>query len=363
MTSAVPQVTLRDLVAGIVAELGESQAAAALEAGVDQMFPDAPTATAVKAQVAAYLADPNIEAFPSLPLNLADTAQGFFEAEEVAPPAPAVMHFNVEAILTQGCTAARSELKPVDARIPGLTTGSVADYRFDDCAVQRAQDFAAVLNNLSLENGSSVTYQDQKFETIESAVRVLVAAGHEITVTNDRFFANFLGLFYNGAAVIAPVWLTTDLSDGQGGQLALPSPHTHHTIVVSGPLINITLMYYMGVSGGVSFRAVANERAPWTGRRIFRTYKASTDLETVVTLLVTGGELRQRWADEGAALPALGYGTLGVCNDSTAVMECAVEGYEAAEALGRIFKTLPLENLDDLPFPVLSGKLKGLTGQ
>jgi hypothetical protein len=277
-----------------------------------------------------------------------------------------------------------------------LTPGSVADYRFDDCALQRAQDFAAVLNNLSLENGSSVTYQDQTFETIDSAVRALVAGGHEITVTNDRFFANFLGLFYNGAAVVAPVWLTTDLSDGQGGQLALPSPHTHHTIVVSGPLINITLMYYMGVSGGVSFRAVANERAPWTGRRIFRTYQATTDLETVVKLLVTTGELRRRWSAEGASLPALGYGTLGVCNDSTAVMEWAVEGeatifplahsamagesksevgqilaalptdvegYEAAEALGRIFKTLPFENLDDLPFPKLRESLKGLTGQ
>ena len=41
---------------------------------------------------------------------------------------------------------------------PELTRGGWPDYSLDDCTVQRQRDFAAVLNNLSLDNGSAVVH-------------------------------------------------------------------------------------------------------------------------------------------------------------------------------------------------------------
>ncbi len=85
-------------------------------------------------------------------------------------------------------------------------------------------------------------------------------------------------------------------------------------------------MYYMGVSGGTSWRAVAGLRSPWTGRETLFTYDSQQDPRAVIDLMVVAGKLRRKWAAEGANLPALGYGQLGVCNDSTAVLELSAEG-------------------------------------
>lgn len=98
--------------------------------------------------------------------------------------------------------------------------------------------------------------------------------------------------------------------------------------------------------------------------------------------MVTAGKLRRKWAEEGAGLPASGYGTLGVCNDSTTVLEYTaegtvtifplahppstatqgdpidnvlaalpsdVDGYEPGEALDRMLLTLPVSSLGSYP--------------
>ena len=335
-----------------------------------------------------------------MPLDLTETAQGFFESDPAEPEAPGPVHFDVDEILTRGCQPTRATLKPVDAeRLPGLMSGSVTDYSIDDCTLERAQGFAGVLNNLALENGSSVTHDGQSFESIESieaVVQALLAAGHRIVITNDRFFADFLGLYFNGAAVVAPLWLDTGipLADGSGATLEIPSPHTHHTIRVSGPLVNTTLMYNMGVSAGVSFRAVGSVRSPWTGLRTRYTYDSAEDADAVVRLMTLGGQLRKKWVAAAAGLPAEGYGSLGVCTDSTAVLEYSEEqsvsifplahsedqyddgdpvdailqklpkdaaGYDHAEALERALATLPLDTLSALPFPELSARLEALS--
>ena len=223
----------------------------------------------------------------------------------------------------------------------------------------------------------------------------LIDSGHHITVQNNRYFADFLGLSYKGASIAAPVWLDTAIpvpGGAEGETLALPAPHSHHTIVIEGPVVTATLMYYMGVSGGTSFRAVESARSRWSGERTLYAYDSDTDRDVIVQMMIAAGDLRRKWTGEGASLKALGYGQLGVCNDSTAVLEYVAEGtvtlfplahpasdaqqangdaidralaalprdlagFEPGEALGRIRATMSFEDPTKLPFPGLAAQL------
>ncbi len=313
---------LRRLQAGVGAE----QLDALLATGIAAFFPEPNSAAAVDAQIRAALAGESQGPFPILPLAAAGSAQPILERPDHEAVAPEPVTFELDELLTRGCTPTRSSLSPVHATLPQVTTGSRSDYTLGDCELQRAQDFASVLNNLALDNGSKVVGPDRDYESVEEVVVALLDAGHHIRAENSRYYADFLGLYYDGIAVAAPVWLDTGIELSGGGTFALPAPHTHHTIYVTGPLVNATIMYYMGVSGGVSFRAVESSRAPWTGERVLYDYDSAQDADEVVKLFVTAARLRKVWTERGAGLPALGYGKLGVCNDSTAVIEQDLEG-------------------------------------
>lgn len=399
-----PMVTLQQLVQTLQAELGEEQAAGLLQGAVAGFFGglDEATTGAINGQLQQWLAVIGSDPEPQVPkvgLDLTRTAQGLglFEAPDVEQPAPQQTHFKVDDLLASGCNPERASFKPVNEAIPGLGTGSYADYRVPSCKVVRSQQFAEVLNNLALDNGSTVEHAGTTYTSIREVAEALIAAGHHIVITNDRFYADFMGLDFNGAAVMAPLWIDTGVAAGDG-TLAMPSPHTHHTVVVTGPLVDVQVMYYMGVSGGVSFRADVNQRSPWTGKRTLRTYDSDAQPEDVVTALEIAGKLRAKWNAEALAtgMPALGYGLLGVCNDSTAVIERAlhgettifplshppVEGDQAdwddvdallaqipsdtdsdnlsPDALARIKTTLPWENAADSPFQAFRSVVDGL---
>jgi hypothetical protein len=388
--------TLAEVFADVAAQQGPAQLQAMVSQGIGALFPDPDTAAAIRAQAEAALNAPTLpEAFPMVPLAAIGTAQALLERPGEPAPAPAAVTFDLQALLTENCTPKRSSLAPLHPSLPDLQTGSAPDYTFDDCTLQRAQDFADVLNNLALENGSAVVNGPTRYESVEDAFTALLDAGHHIVVQNNRYFADFLGLSYRGDPIKAPVWVDTGIADSAGETLKLPAPHTHHTIIVSGPVVNATLMYYMGVSGGVSFRAVESARPRWTGERTRFAYDSDTDRDTIVQLMVTAADLRRKWTQAGAALPALGYGQLGVCNDSTAVLEYTAEGavtifplahpasdaeqaggdaidralaalpadlagFEASDALRRIRETLSFEDPADLPFPGLTAQLARL---
>jgi hypothetical protein len=142
-------------------------------------------------------------------------------------------------------------------------------------------------------------------------------------------------------------------------------------------------MFYMGTSGGTSFRMQgASLRPDWAGETTLYTYDSAVDPDTVVGLMTTAARLRKLWVERGAGLPVNGYGRLGVCNDSTAILEYSVEesvsifplshppvedapanvideilsklptdiaGFEPDEAIGRILTSIPAVE-DQVPF-------------
>ncbi|MSP71881.1 MAG: hypothetical protein EXR76_06830 [Myxococcales bacterium] len=381
--------SLGELIVALRADVGDATLRSLLESTVSTFFTDSETQAGVISQLDGLLGGTPLEGFPVVALSAIGTAQALLERPEAPVEAPAAETFVLDELLRERCSPQRSTLAPLHPSVPMLQTGSAPDYSIDDCRLQRAQDLARVLNNLALENGSEVIARvgaaETSFTTVEGVFQALIAAGHRVVVTNDRFFADFLGLSYRGVSVAAPVWLDTGLATTDGGTLSLPAPHSHHTIRIKGPLVDATLMFYLGVSGGVSFRAVAGERPTWTGGRTLYTYDSDADPDTVLTLMVTAARLRKRWAEEGRGLPAEGYGQLGVCNDSTAVMEYAVEGtvtlfplahaavespegdadeitrilaalpsdlegFDPVDASRRLRLTLPFEDLASLPF-------------
>ncbi len=322
---AQPMMGIDEMLERLQADVGPEQLASLLGDGIAALFPEEAAAAAVRAQIDGFLAGSGDGPFPVLPIAAAGTAQALLERPDQEVPAPTPVTFQLDELLTRGCTPSRSALAPAHPSLPMLQTGSRSNYALSDCELQRAQSFAEVLNNLSLDNGSAVVNGEVRYESVEDVFVALVDSGHHVVIENSRYYADFLGLYYDGVAVAAPVWLDTGIPLSSGGTFAMPSPHTHHTIHVTGPLVNATVMYYMGVSGGVSFRAVEAHRAPWTGERVRYSYDSALDADKVVQLMVTAARLRKVWTERGQGLPALGYGQLGVCNDSTAVLEVSAE--------------------------------------
>lgn len=361
-----------------------------LQDAVPALFSDSATAAVVLEQASAYVAGGAEGPFPVAPIAALGTTQALFEApaEQVAPPEPVT--FDLQELLTRGCNPERANIAPLHPSLPAeLTRGWPTDWSLDDCALQRSQDFATVLNNLALDNGSKVVSGNVSYESVEDVFVALVDSGHHVVVENNRYLANFLGLNYNGASVIAPVWLDTGIPTSEG-TLKIPAPHTHTTIHVTGPLVNSTLMYYMGTSGGTSWRVQgASLRPDWAGERTLYTYDSVDQADEIVQMMATAARLRKLWVERGQGLPVNGYGALGVCNDSTAVIEYSVEetvtifplahppvegtpenviddllsklpsdtqGYEPGDAIERILLSMPAVE-DEVPF--LKAQLDG----
>ena len=115
----------------------------------------------------------------------------------------------------------------------------------------------------------------------------------------------------------------------------------------------------MGVTDGTAFRAyVAAPRASWQGGRPQYTYNSGTDNATIVQVMQTASDLRYKWMTAAAAqsLPIEGYGTLGVCMDSAAVIEYQTRESDHALPAGappahehqRLHRHDPLQSADDL---------------
>jgi hypothetical protein len=390
----LPEISLADVLRDLQNKVGKAALGTAVGQWLDANVTDPDLKKTIADQLAQLIAGdvPDELVAPVIPMGLLRVAQGLFEQDKKAPaPAPATQSFELSTILSD-CTVTRAARKPVSAALPGLEEGDFPDYAYDDCALARAEAFARVLNGLAMDNGSAVTDGDKRYTTIEDTLRALVASGHRIRVDNARYFADFLGLAYDGKSVRAPVWVDTQIPLPDGGTLKIPAPHAHHNIYVSGPLLNAHLKFYMGIDDGTAFRAQSTVMRHWSGGHAVYTYDSNADTDKVVKLLSLGGALRKKWMLAGADKPALGYGTLGVCTDSTAILEYAtegtitlfplahpkidaaiddidailaklpsdVEGFDPADGLSRIKSTLPFASLDDVPFKTFVASMKAL---
>ncbi len=216
-----------------------------------------------------------------------------------------------------------------------VTHGDGADPKIALLHSESAR-LAEVMNRLSLNGFKStapfaVTLHGRTATTPQQLMQVLAASGHQVTVADARYFANFGHFHYNGKDVEMPFFLDSQLrvpADHwwqRSRHLLVPVAHAEYEWLISGPNINADVTFYFGIDGRAEFRTNDQLNQPWVMGRHAHEYRGADAVE--VTRL-TASMLRA-YAYLHAAHPQLpfgGYYTLGVCQDVVGAIEMRMTG-------------------------------------
>jgi hypothetical protein len=254
-----------------------------------------------------------------------------------------------------------------------------------------SQRLASVLNRLAHNPAEDepgprygVTTAQGRVDTPEGLIALLADSGHEVLVTDARYFANFGDLLYQGRDVLTPFWMDTRIAvPGTERALLVPASHSQHELHLRGPAVNADLSFFFGIDGKAAFRPIVTRDQGWVLGTIARTYLGADALEVVriIGAIVKTYAAVQRGHPE---LPFGGYYALGVCNDVNAMIELHMQGETTlfplthdprhfsgdgevarlARALpvdgrgartdpGRILGSLPVSDISELPLPAL----------
>ena len=250
----------------------------------------------------------------SYPLDQEQTVS--FDEPSTLPP------FTTEGIVTRlGPNTVRgdgpNQLAPEHAESQRLAD---ALNRLSANALDGARPFTTTLN------GTSVS-------TAQDLIAALAASGHQVTVVDARYFANFGHLHYKDEDVMMPFWINTSFAvPGTGGLLGwgarpllVPVSHAEYEWQIRGPKINADVSYYFGIDGKSEWRTMDTLDQSWVLKRVAHTYTGAQALEvTRLTALLTVAYLHQHQLRPD--LPFGGYYTLGVCQDGVAAIEHRMTG-------------------------------------
>lgn len=258
-----------------------------------------------------------------------------------------------------------------------------------------SQRMADVLNRLSLnaldDTPQAITeLTGKKATTPEALIQSLIDSGHTVIVWDARYFANFGHFHYKGQDVMMPFWVSSQIKiPGTNRTLLIPVSHAEYEWQIRGPKINADVSWYFGVDGKAEFRTMDTLDQPWVLGRHAHEYRNADAVE--VTRLA--GKMSVAYMHQHHARPTLpfgGYYALGVCQDSVAAIEKKMTGHATLfpntadgalfddprdaevnallEAIpkdrngkppepGRIFGSLPTENLNAITIPGLTADL------
>ncbi len=351
----LPELSLSEVVTDLQRTVGQQQLKGAIDGLVTSRVPEGEGRTALLASVGALLENPRAieeNGLPVVPIRMGSIAQGFIEpgAPSATPAAPKTFELGK---IGESCQPHRSDPAAAREILPGLTRADVPDYSYDDCSLAKLEGLADAFNALAMQNGSAVVDGDARYTTVSDLASALLAKGHRIVLDNARYYADFLGLNYKGKSVRAPVYVDTGIPLTGGGTLRTPAPHAHHNIWIRGPQFDGQLMFYMGTDSGTAFRVKKSIGRAWSGERVTYEIDSATKSADVVRVLGVAGDLRKKWQTAGANLPLQGYGKLGVCTDSSAILEHAYRGSVTlyplanpetganADAIDRILASMP----------------------
>jgi len=194
-----------------------------------------------------------------------------------------------------------------------------------------SQRLAEVLNRLALNHlrgaaALTASLDGRRATTPEDLIRVLTETGHEVVVSDARYFANFGHFHYKGQDVMMPFFINSQIVvPGTKRPLLVPVSHAEYEWTVRGPKINADVAWYFGIDGKAEFRTMDELNQPWVLGRHAHAYRGPDAVE--VTRLVK--EMMVAYAHLHGAHPALpfgGYYALGVCQDSVAAIEEKMTG-------------------------------------
>ena len=210
----------------------------------------------------------------------------------------------------------------------------------NDLAPEHAesQRLADALNRLAANalDGAkplAVTLNATSASTPQDLIAALAASGHQVTVVDARYFANFGHLHYKDQDVMMPFWIDTSFAvPGTGGLLGwgarpllVPVSHAEYEWQIRGPKINADVSYYFGVDGKSEWRTMDTLDQAWVLERVAHTYTGEQALEvTRLTGFLTIAYMHQH--QRRPDLPFGGYYALGVCQDGVAAIEEHMNG-------------------------------------
>lgn len=317
-----------------------------------------------------------------------DKALEGLSAVHPGSPAPALEEEQAKNFLDVGPYAlSREEMVSLDApsTLPpfssaGLVSNLGAGVTRGDgpnaLAAEHAesQRLAFVLNRLAANQLAGVkrfgvTVDGKTVDTPEDLLEALGTSGHELTVQDARYFANFGHLHYQRQPsdkpldVMMPFWVNTQIAVPAGGSwwrrlffrrrpLLAPVSHAEYEwhlrapqvrtdgsapgpriLPHSGPDIqphsrshlNADVSYYFGIDGKSEWRTMDTLDQAWVLKRNAHTYTGAQAVEvTRLAGLITAAIMHQH--AKRPDLPFGGYYALGVCQDGVSAIEKKLTG-------------------------------------
>lgn len=229
---------------------------------------------------------------------------------------------------------------------PGLLRGSTVSNLDDEAAKQNivlAEVFDRLGGNANPRGERfSVNYNGVEYRRIDTFVRALVDAGHEVEATVSHRIANFAELKTRAADgtlldVPAPLFVRTGIVDENGEEAVVPAVHFELIFSIKpGPNVNGQaiagdIRWFQGASATGFFPVGLAEVPAWLGSNLSEPITGDKALSALQLAGLLSDVINDAARDQDLA--AAGYGVTGVCNDTVAIIQHALFGRTTAYPL------------------------------
>ncbi len=193
-----------------------------------------------------------------------------------------------------------------------------------------SRQLAAVLNRLAM-NGpekpqAAAVLDGKNFTDGGSLLGELAASGHQVSITDDVYFANFGHLHDGAREVMMPFWIDTQIAvPASRRALLLPVSHSEQELHVRGPKWNADVSFYYGIDGKAEFRTMDSLNQSWVMHRVLHSYTDAGQQRHILQLLSAAARVYYGVRMAHPELPFGGYYRLGVCQDVSAVVETVLQ--------------------------------------
>lgn len=265
------------------------------------------------------------------------------------------------------------ELPALDPQLPNVGYGHFISRTVPLSMMAQNTALGLVMTALAEKDGYELSFPGESGERhrvtdLESFITVLWKTGHHIELRDERSFANFLSFSRGEKYIRWPVWFKTGVRDRNNYDISLPAPHSQFVWQITGPTVNGRVNFFLGINGVGFFPKFDEERPQWAGfANRMQIFDGSEESKNLIKKATKTAELylhRVRWEAKKYAknYPTDGYGFVGICNDSSAVIESSISRETTFFPLFRSPELLKLPQVNDgldevlksLPFDTVS---------
>lgn len=226
------------------------------------------------------------------------------------------------------------ELQPIAAELPNIRYGHFISRSVPLKMIAQNNALSAVMNKLAEQKGYRLKFPNSKGKsisvtTLDGFLEALWKTDHHVEIRDERSFANFLSFTSGEKYIRWPVWFKTQVFDKNNEELIFPSPHSQFVWQITGPEINARVNFFLGISGVGFFPKFDEERPQWNGLRSkYQMTDDNAENRALIREATYNAEAYLRRVRQESKLyaegyPADGYGFVGICNDSSSVIESA----------------------------------------